>query len=111
MDKASRYSWDCCILFNLAWYFLDDKNRRQCIFSADVDLENVRLATGGMDGTIRVWRLECLFDSAMMSGNSGKLLASMNRHNGSVLCVRWSSQGQLASSSDDTIILIWQLDS
>lgn len=63
-----------------------------------------------MDGVIRIWRVSGLFES--LEEQKGKnLLASMSRHNGSVLCVRWSSKGMLASSSDDTIILIWQLDS
>jgi WD40 repeat protein len=56
-----------------------------------------------------VWRLESLFGESL--DERTKLLASMTRHNGSVLCVRWSATGLLASASDDTIILIWQLDS
>ena len=63
-----------------------------------------------MDGVIRIWRVGGLFER-LEEQKSGNLLASMSRHNGSVLCVRWSCQGLLASSSDDTIILIWQLDS
>ena len=63
-----------------------------------------------MDGVIRIWRVSAFFES-IEERTGGNLLASMSRHNGSVLCVRWSSTGLLASSSDDTIILIWQLDS
>ena len=70
------------------------------------------MATGGMDGVIRIWRVAGLFERLeVKGGGGGNLLASMSRHNGSVLCVRWSTKGLLASSSDDTIILIWQLDS
>ena len=64
-----------------------------------------------MDGVIKVWRLAGLFERFEEQTGQANLLASMSRHNGSVLCVRWSNLGQLASSSDDTIILIWQLDS
>ncbi len=64
-----------------------------------------------MDSVIRVWRLASVFADGMEEGGKSKLLASMTRHDGSVLCVRWSSNGLLASASDDTIILIWQLDS
>lgn len=91
-------------------FFVDDKNRRQCIFSSDIDQEGTRLATGGMDGVIRIWRVSGLFETTE-SQQGNKLLASMSRHNGSVLCVRWASNNLLASSSDDTIILIWKLDS
>lgn len=63
-----------------------------------------------MDGVIRIWRVSGLFES-LEEQKATNLLASMSRHNGSVLCVRWSAKGMLASSSDDTIILIWQLDS
>lgn len=62
-----------------------------------------------MDSVIRVWRLSSLFGGD--TEGQGKLLASMTRHNGSVLCVRWSAAGLLASASDDTIILVWQRDS
>lgn len=89
---------------------LDDKNRRQCIFASDIDREGVRLATGGMDGVIKIWRVSGLFES-IEEQQSNKLLSSMSRHNGSVLCVRWSINNLLASSSDDTIVLIWKLDS
>lgn len=73
-------------------------------------MEGVRCATGGMDGVIKIWRVSGLFES-IEERKSAYLLSSMSRHNGSVLCIRWSSKGMLASSSDDTIILIWQLDS
>lgn len=63
-----------------------------------------------MDSVIRIWRVSGFFES-VEDQKGGNLLASMSRHNGSVLCVRWSSLGLLASSSDDTIILIWQIDS
>jgi WD40 repeat protein len=85
---------------------LDDRDKRQCIFSADIDGEGCRLATGGMDGVIRIWRLASLFDKQA----GPVLLSSMNRHGGSVLSVRWASNGLLASSSDDCSVLVWQLD-
>ena len=104
---------ECCpkylLLLSPSFYRSDDKQRRQCIFSSDIDSEGVRLATGGMDGVIKIWRVSGFFESVEQRASSN-LMASMSRHNGSVLCVRWSSMGQLASSSDDTIILIWQLD-
>jgi protein HIRA/HIR1 len=40
-----------------------------------------------------------------------KLLSTLVLHDGAVLCVRWSPDGQLlASGSDDTKVVIWQYD-
>lgn len=43
-------------------------------------------------------------------GEEVKVLAVLSQHTGSVLCVRWSHDGRyLASASDDTYVLIWEL--
>lgn len=48
--------------------------------------------------------------SPHVKGEEVKMLASLPRHTGSVLCVRWSHHGRyLASASDDTYVLIWEL--
>jgi protein HIRA/HIR1 len=43
--------------------------------------------------------------------NGGKCLATLSMHAGPVLCVRWSKSGRwLASGSDDSVVLVWDLD-
>ena len=64
---------------------VDDRGNRQCIFTVDIDAEGKRLATGGMDGTVRVWRLSSVFEAVPAVGaevEPGRLLASMTRHGG-----------------------------
>lgn len=90
------------------------------IFTISVDASGRRLASAGLDSTIRVWNLE-----ALKNPNEPRLLAAMTRHDGitlctflnftfigAVLCVKWSPIGApvdyLASAADDSIILIWK---
>ena len=48
--------------------------------------------------------------SPHVQGEEVKVLAVLPQHTGSVLCVRWSHGGRyLASASDDTYVLIWEL--
>lgn len=48
--------------------------------------------------------------AAHVQGEEVKVLAVLPQHTGSVLCVRWSHGGRyLASASDDTYVLIWEL--
>lgn len=48
--------------------------------------------------------------SPYVQGEEVKVLAVLPQHTGSVLCVRWSHGGRyLASASDDTYVLIWEL--
>jgi WD40 repeat protein len=39
------------------------------------------------------------------------MLCTLSMHTGPVLCVRWAFSGRwLASGSDDTVVMIWDLD-
>ncbi|PJF16955.1 hypothetical protein PSACC_03234 [Paramicrosporidium saccamoebae] len=52
-----------------------------------------RLATSGLDCTVRIWSSEL------------QLLSILSRHTGAVLCARWSPNGELlATASDDSIV-------
>ena len=83
---------------------VDDKDRRTCIYSLHYSaLDPHKLATGGQDTKIRIW------DTSAVQAS---LVSTLSLHNGAVMCVRFSQDGQyLASSSDsDNIIIIWELD-
>jgi len=88
-----------------------EKKKRQTIFSAHAHPDGTRIATGGLDSKICIWATGPLLDEKQDVEGADKLLSTLSRHSGSVLVVRWSHNGAyLASGSDDTIALIWELD-
>ncbi|KAJ2738870.1 HIR complex subunit [Coemansia sp. Cherry 401B] len=91
-----------------AWLHHDaDKKTATAIFSVDFHPDGQRLATGGMDGKVRLWRTD-----ALRGGSDEPRLATLAAHTGAVLCVRFShGRGQfLATGSDDMVVLVWELD-
>ncbi|KAF8306790.1 WD40 repeat-like protein, partial [Clavulina sp. PMI_390] len=93
--------------------------KRASIFSVNVHPDGSRIATGGLDAKIRIWAtlpiLRQEYDDAVpgVEGATAppKKLCTLSMHAGPVLCVRWSHSGKwLASGSDDTIIMVWDLD-
>lgn len=92
------------------------------IYSVTVSPDGSRLATGGLDGKVKLWSIDTLqkykeLDS-MNSGSSTVIdksecrpLCSMSRHAGAITCVRFCPNGRfLASGSDDKLVLIWEKD-
>jgi protein HIRA/HIR1 len=90
------------------------------IYSVSVSPDGSRLATGGLDGKVKIWSIDTLNKYKNKSKNDIGIkhdknecrpLCSMSRHEGAITCVRFSSDGRfLASGSDDKLILIWEKD-
>ncbi|XP_053733345.1 chromatin assembly factor 1 subunit B [Synchiropus splendidus] len=89
----------------IAWH------NREPIYSLDFqqsrDSRLCRLATAGVDTTVRLWRVDV--------GPDGKaavdFLSNLARHTKAVNVVRFSPSGELlASGGDDAAILLWKLN-
>ncbi|TFK61306.1 histone transcription regulator 1 [Pluteus cervinus] len=82
------------------------------IFSVHVHPDGSRIATGGLDAKVRIWSTKpILNETSELSGKPPKSLCTLTMHTGPVLTVRWAHSGRwLASGSDDTIVMIWDLD-
>ena len=95
------------------WHTIAAGGTNKCehtpVFSVDFERnDSSRLATGGADNCVRVWRLSK--DSSPRETGAIEFLASMKGHTKSVNVVRFSPNGKfLASAGDDALILIWQL--
>ncbi|CAN6658192.1 protein Hir1p [Trichomonascus vanleenenianus] len=101
-------------LLKPSWLVHADENRKFEIYSVSLSPDGERLASGGLDGKVRVWSTKAVYES--ISGDNGKVtgpkqLCSMSNHNGAVTVVRFSPNGNyLASGSDDRVVLIWERD-
>ena len=78
------------------------------IFSLHVHPDDSRIATGGLDAKVRIWSTDPILNE---ESKVPRELAVLSMHAGPVLCVRWAHSGRwLASGSDDSVVLIWDLD-
>lgn len=89
------------------------------IFSIAAEPTGKRIATGALDGSIRIWRVQ---NDSTSDGGTGPIglapLATMTRHTGAVMCLAWGQSASscskeddetlLASGSDDRVILVWK---
>ncbi|XP_064412814.1 chromatin assembly factor 1 subunit B [Latimeria chalumnae] len=76
-------------------------------FQHNVEGKINRLASAGVDSTVRIWKVE--------KGPDGKaiveFLSNLTRHTKAVNVVRFSPNGEiLASGGDDSVILLWKLN-
>ena len=85
------------------------------IFSVHVHPDGTRFATAGQDNTCKIWAIAPLLDVSesekpVSEPERPRILAVLSHHTSSVNCVRWSYSGKfLASSSDDTFVMLWEL--
>jgi WD40 repeat protein len=77
---------------------LEDRRHRGYIVAVALSPEGKRIATGGLDGTIRVWDLE-----------NGKLLRALIGHDSYVYGLSWSPDGNTIASagSFDATVRLW----
>ncbi|KAG1050954.1 hypothetical protein G6F43_006809 [Rhizopus delemar] len=99
------------IIFKPEWVSHSDNTKRPCIYSVDVHPDGSQLATGGLDGTIKVWNTAPIYyETAEQDPNCPKLICTLSLHKGAVSCVRYSNKEghYLASCSDqDNLIIVW----
>lgn len=92
-------------------------------YSVTINADGSRLASGGLDGNIKIWDTDTLAqfqwldqqdhkdDRLLPPESLRRPVCSMSRHNGVVTTVKFSPDGRfLASGSDDKIVLIWERD-
>lgn len=77
------------------------------IYTVDTQKNSNRLATGGGDNNVRIWRYVKDPDNGEIS--SIEYLSSISKHTQAINCVRFNPTGELlATSSDDGTIMIWE---
>ncbi|KAI9282301.1 WD40-repeat-containing domain protein [Sporodiniella umbellata] len=99
------------IIFKPDWVTHSDVQKKSCIFTLDVSPDGTCLATGSLDGSIKLWNTLPIYnEEAEKNILCPKLLFTLSSHQGAVLCLRWSNDNRyLASCSDrDNTIIIWE---
>ncbi|EGV60653.1 HIR complex subunit [Yamadazyma tenuis] len=114
-------------ILKLPWLAHRGEAKKVECYSVSVNADGTRLASGGLDGNVKIWDTHTISEFKAIDGidpakmneldrllppqSQRRPLCSMSRHNGVVTSVKFSPDGQfLASGSDDKIVLIWERD-
>ncbi|KAI0461827.1 hypothetical protein LJB42_004902 [Komagataella kurtzmanii] len=122
-------------IIKLPWLCHREEQRKFEVYTISVSADGKRLASGGLDGKIKIWSMDSIYqykrsdkendlrylqgsvqsdeskNALKVSKNICRPLCSMSRHTGAVTCLRFSPNNRfLASGSDDKIVLIWEQD-
>ncbi|TGZ79214.1 Hira-domain-containing protein [Ascodesmis nigricans] len=95
-----------------SWLTHAGEKRQGEVYSVHVSPDSQRLATGGIDGTVRIWSTKAIFNSmSPVTQSLPRQLCSLAHHTGAVHAVRFSGNNRyLASGSDDKIVLVYERD-
>lgn len=81
------------------------------MYAVDIDPQQKRLATCGMDGAVRIWNLAAVLDAGVEGDpQQPRQLAFINDHGSCVNVVRFSHCGHyVASGSDERLAMVHEL--
>ena len=69
------------------------------------------LLTTILDGYVRIWSTEAIYESGDPNYSKPKQLAAISHHSGTIHTVRFSGNNKyLASGADDKIVCIYSID-
>ncbi|CAI5756807.1 unnamed protein product [Candida verbasci] len=110
-------------ILKLPWLGHKTENKNIECYSVTINHNGTRLASGGLDGNIKIWDIKTIQSFYKLSTDLKispielpdksiqRPLCSMSRHNGVVTSLKFSPDNRwLASGSDDKIVLIWEID-